>query len=571
MKEVAMEGYRLRAALLLLLAFTLPGCGGGSSPENVAGTPDTGSTPPPAAPATPDPVTPDDDASAEPAPEDAPFEARLVTDEELSPLDPFTVEFNQPVDSDDFQNTVMLRGLVSNEVVPLDLVESEADQLFTLKPRYPLTAGSQYVLDMDVAETAQQQGKVDGSNVSSAKTSPVKPLPPVIVTAPSLTKSIAFYDDDGAVDYFLEYRYHETGKVWMTTIYYSGPGLDDDWTETDDNPISTVYTRELLSGNSYLKTKYVGSGLNGIWDFGGDDEIGFIELVQASGLPGFPSSITSEGPGVDGEWFTADDGHYMLGMRRFDVSSRELVTISGAVTTLPALGPGEDGDWFTGDDRIEEYSRHQFDSRLKLVSIETFRRGRGEGDDGIWFTEDDEWTSKVEREYDDLGRLSDVKKYFPPGPFDDGIKLVEHKNYRYEGDEKQYRYLVSHDKETGEIVSYISMERNEDGVIWRNGVYLSAGLDKTWFTSDDSTAHFSERVFNADGTNRQAWSFSHVGGDGLPYTGDENVSSLTLFEYDEKGRLLEDRYFTGPGDNGIWNTDDDHMSSWDTYYVKPGT
>ena len=566
-----MDGCQCRVTFLLLLGLALYGCGGSTS-EPAASAPDEGSTPPPLAIEDPDPATSDDDAPDEPAPDDAPLEAKLVTADELSPLDSFSVEFNQPVDPETLQDKIKLRGLMDNDVIPLDLVAVDSDQRLTLKPRYPLSPESQYVLDLEPEDSEQQEEEVKKTRLSEAEKPSQQPLPPVIVTRPNLTKSVTLYDDeDGSVAWYLDYRYHETGKVWMTTIFYDGPGPDNNWTETADNPISTVFTYELLSGKSYLKKKYIGPGTDGKWDLGGDDEIEKITLVEPIALPGFSSSITSSDPGANGEWFTADDDHYLVKMKRFDAASRELLSISGSVNTFPDLGPGEDNEWFTGDDRIEEYSLHYFDAQLRLKRIETFRRGRGEGDDKIWFTQDDEWTSNVEREYDELGRLSHVRTYFPPGPFDDGIKLVEHESYVYEGNSQQYRYLISHDPATGDISTYISIERDESGAILRNGVFLDPGSDQTWFTPGDSTSAFSENVLNEDGLVMESWRFNDVGDDGMPYTGNENVTTLTLFQYDEKGRLLEDRYFTGPGDDGVWTKSGDQLGSWDVYYIKPGT
>jgi hypothetical protein len=559
MKEVAMEGYRLRAALLLLLAFTLPGCGGGSSPENVAGTPDTGSTPPPAAPATPDPVTPDDDASAEPAPEDAPLEVKLITEGEISPLDPIVVGFDKSVDPESVGDTFVLRSLDAQSVIPLNADYSSADKTVTLTPGTPLAAGAHYVLDLDGIK-ALGSGEASSGKSSAPATmnkGTFKPLPPVISTRKNLIETSITYDDEtGEITSYWVYSYHDEageGTIWLITDMYTGPGDDGDWSVTEDNDRVGSFVTELLTGKSYLKTWYTSPGKIGGWSPGNGDEIHRHALYEDSGLPGVESYVESMSIGSDGNWFTKDDVYNVVHIRRFDPATRTLLYVFGN-SLVDDFGPGDDGEWVTPDDRIERYQRHYYDDDLRLQRVEEFRRS---ADDGDWYSDEDRQVARTDYEYDESGRLAGI---------DYGSSYYE---YVYEGDARQFAYSIRRTSRDGEMFNYLMRRNSESGDVLDRGVFSGKGLDDLWFTEDDPSSNFSRSLLNEDGLERLRWNYDGLGDDGLRYSGDETVNSLTIYEYNEKGHLVASDYFTHPGDDDTWNTPGDRKTFRFTYLRKP--
>lgn len=498
--------------------------------------------------------------------------ATIVPDADgfVDPVDTLSVQFNEAIDPASIPEHLALVNLDNGDELPLATQYSESTRILSLAPLRPVPENAAFALNLDgIADTA---GNAIGS-AGASKPQPT-PLPVIIRSRPQLRATSLVYDaDTGEVNHAWRYTYHDTGKVWRVAEYLSGPGLDGEWLDGNDE-VKLMYVDELLTGTSHTRTWFDGPGMNGIWDAGLDDEIKEKSLYNDPGLAGQESYVRSSDPGLDGDWFTGDDAYSLVHLRKFDPAARQLIYLFGNKQT-ENLGPGEDEDWFTSDDRIEYYTVTHYDENLRPVRTDYFHAGS----DGLWFTEHDTLYRRSETTLDEQGRIHTVigsilKTYtdteLTPNPY-----YVRHD---YESESRWYLRRVN--LETGQdsapgggddiVTGYTLFERDPEGNILRNGVFgWFGGPDGIWFNEDDSSSNLAEFVRNEKQQVIATWHYDGLGVDDLRFTGDETVGSLSKYERDAKGRLAKSYYYVGAGDDGDWDSPDDVLLFEDTYYTGP--
>lgn len=507
----------------------------------------------------------DDDTAKEPGGATKPV-ATLLTEGEIGPNDSFKVQFDRDIDPAGIGG-IVLRQPDAGETVPLAAEYDAEERVVTLTPLRSLNESNSqealhYALDTNSVKAAGTQA--EGAGAAREKGG-AQPLPPIIRVRPVLLEDyIVRNTDTGEISSYWHYSWQEEGKTWRVVHMFSGPGDDGDWFDIADNEYSGMFATELLTGNAYRRIWYDGPGGNGRWDGGVDDEIKGITLHQPSGLQGQESTIDSEAPGADGDWFTYDDDYNVVHVRHFDPATRILLYAYGARSNTPDLGPGEDGEWLTSDDTFRDYEKHFYDEQLRLLRIERYRKGKN--DDGDWFSEDDLLYGYTEYDYDEAGRLAEYRSFYLPS---EGANFVfgSLERYKYNGDLRHYAYAVSHNPQSDEITSYIRHDRTVDGTLLRYGVFHGAGDDANWFSDDDPSGNFSEYEMDERGLPVLRWNYDGYGPDRLWFTGNESVNSLVKLEYDDKGRILRSDYYTDPGEDDTWNTSYDVLSFTVTYHV----
>lgn len=241
-------------------------------------------------------------------------------------------------------------------------------------------------------------------------------------------------------------------------VHSYDPGGDGQFGTDDDVVGNYNHVIFQANGDAFREHWYSsqGAGVDGLW-FTADD-------VPAGGFyqPGMDEGFSTSGPGTDGRWGTADD--VIASREQFNV----VVNGDERINAVYAA-PGADGQWSTDDDVQSRYYLRV----LNENGAETRRVAYLEpGEDGQWYTADDvigvdwfgAWVENTYLEGNDHSKWDSWDRqvsYDDPG--EDGL------------------WLTADD----EVRACVTQEFGDGTQYWtRRATYLP-GVDGDCFTEDD--------------------------------------------------------------------------------------
>jgi hypothetical protein len=199
-------------------------------------------------------------------------------------------------------------------------------------------------------------------------------------------------------------------------------------------------------------------------------------------------TVTYNGKGADGQWFTADDtpsanGSYWYASYDANTGKQTLL--------INYSGPGADGIYFTADDTMSGYGSYTYDSQGKLLVQFS---ATGAGADGVWETADD-LGYRYAFTYDAQGRRTGYNIFSDAGL--DGVwGTVD--DVPYGSATNSYDAAGNTTEVTSDATGAVSAWNKStlsNGGLTSNTVYYNApGADNLWQTADDVKA--SEYLFN---------------------------------------------------------------------------
>jgi len=104
----------------------------------------------------------------------------------------------------------------------------------------------------------------------------------------------------------------------------------------------------------------------------------------------------------------------------------------------------------------------------------------------------------------------------------------------------------------------------EDGLNTNLDSYTFLGADMKPFTGDETYGFRQRQLFDVRGLLTRRDQVSAPGGDGEWFTGDDASNGYTTFDYDAAGRMTGWREL-GFGADGLWFTRDDNVVSYGKY------
>ena len=261
---------------------------------------------------------------------------------------------------------------------------------------------------------------------------------------------LTWFTADDDVSYYEKYAMPAFyGGFGMKTTY-DGPGSDGIWFTPDDQgfgpdpgyTITGALGIQMMSSNPAFASTYIHDALKSFRitqsamgpfqtdysynqagyltriDYGdpvgeGADRYSWYDSKEYNG-DNFPvREVTYGGPGVDGEWFTADDEVMSYSVNTYDANG-------GLIQTVKYVSPGSNGLWLDGDDTASFCTKFTYGANNLLARSEYYgdissagtpctgtlyeytqyghdAQGRktaairygGPGPDGNWFTNDD--------------------------------------------------------------------------------------------------------------------------------------------------------------------------------------
>ncbi|MCA9675908.1 MAG: Ig-like domain-containing protein [Kofleriaceae bacterium] len=231
---------------------------------------------------------------------------------------------------------------------------------------------------------------------------------------------------------------------------------------------------------------------------------------------GFPAVARAYAAGADGAYDTGDDVVTIVTVATYADGDRQ-----GAIVYDSA---GADGVWGTADDHGTSRSAYTY-GPAGLVRGLLYD---GAGADGVWGTADDVPSFWYTGAYDDLDRPARYEYFAGPGP--DGALFT--------ADDVRDSYSIT-EHPTPALTEFRD--------------YDDPGPDGVWDTTDD---HLARRIVtDLDDVGRPTrW---------RSYDGQGALTQYQLFTYDAAGLLVRVVRSYSPGVDGVWQTPDDPISSYD--------
>lgn len=368
------------------------------------------------------------------------------------------------------------------------------ENVVTIRAFEPLHHGGLYTLSIAGVTDADEN---EGAEESVEFQTSMNPLDVQVSYSSGVVSSMTVYEIDA--------NGYAVGYDRLTD-----PGLDGQWLTSDD-VISEYYvwTRDEL-GQRTGELRYQDPGPDAMWHTT-DDVPSSMRNFDYS-VDGFLTSVIYRSDaGPDTVFETADDVISSVGQYLLDAQGRPYRYVS--------LGPGADNQYFTGDDLPYYY----FDSTLNAEGRAVERKTAGSsGTDGVWFTDDD-YDTAMFYTYDPQGRATAVAESYDPGP--DGT--------------------FSTSDDVIDYTTVFEMDSQGRGVrtITRNAL--------------DAITYHAELQRDADG-NLTTWiKYLDVGTDGVPFTTDDVIDSVTEYSYDATGNRIDETQYVDPGSDSVWFTGDD--------------
>ncbi|MCA9577105.1 MAG: Ig-like domain-containing protein [Myxococcales bacterium] len=303
------------------------------------------------------------------------------------------------------------------------------------------------------------------------------------------------------------------------------------------------------------QTLYFGIGEDGQWDTS-DDLIGAYTDAYRDATREELHSFTSAG--ADLLWWNEDDEHIAISRREF---------LADRTRQYRVDDPGANGIWGDEDDVAEDRTEVIYDAHGQPVSFVRYT----EGPDGLALTADDvvyrtadyyfsdgffigSFSAETAGEDGEFGTGDDVG-YARVVQLDaDGVAVgsSKHSDVRRDG-------FPAYDDTT--IASYQRYEHVDGEVVFtRIWSTSSAGEDGVFRTADDVPSSVSH--VDLDSAGRPLRQVDHsVGDDGVRGTADDGVSRYTGFEYDADGVTRTERRYVAAGEDGVFFTSDDELRS----------
>ncbi|MEL7310025.1 MAG: Ig-like domain-containing protein [Pseudomonadota bacterium] len=377
----------------------------------------------------------------------------------------------------------------------------------------PLDQGTEYTLHIDAVRDVANNA---AAPVSVSFRTFISPL----------TRRVDFFD--GVAVAQIDYENEANGRLFRL-IRRADAGLDGLWQTDDETPRNyTEYSRDAVGRT--IETRFF------------------------------------DNPGVDGTWFNADDV----------ISSRRTVVFGADGSTERSIDwlSGDDGLFNTDDDVPRRYTDITYNAFGDVLTRASFG---GPGPDDLWLTDDDEFQNAVDVfEYDETGFFVQLTSA-DPGPDravgtdddivesndaarrNDDLMRIERIQYNDAGDDGVW--FTDDDLIRSYSLEPFDGEGRPTGLIRGQG----PGLDGIWLTNDDEIrSPFTRTVYNDTDpaqTILTTFSYSDVGPDGEPLTGDDELASIRIETVAAKDLSLMIESYSSPGDDGVWQTADDLLSA----------
>lgn len=161
-------------------------------------------------------------------------------------------------------------------------------------------------------------------------------------------------------------------------VQYTDPGADLDWTTLDDNTVGRFSAMEVnVDGLNVRHIMFTDAGLDLI-PFTADDTPLVYHTYTYNSASLRTNRLQYNGPGIDMEWFTADDD--------IDFCQETAFTATSNIDHEIRTSVGTDNLCFTGDDLTIRHEMRMYDDTDHLL---TRHRFGDPGADMLWFTADD--------------------------------------------------------------------------------------------------------------------------------------------------------------------------------------
>ncbi len=282
-----------------------------------------------------------------------------------------------------------------------------------------------------------------------------------------------------------------------------------------------------------IPVKYNGYTGGESYDAGGDILFRATAERDPDDPEGSATNIYFNGPGLDGEWATADDA--IASQYRTVRFAADEIRSSGAV------GSGPNGLWGDADDVLNSWTRVRLDAQGHM--LEELGYGSGSlGPDGEPFTADDVVVQRTVTARDAEGRsLSDIT-YDAPGP--DGTWGTTDDTPAYAWD----------------VVAYDDLGR-----VTRRTSFDDAGPDGIALTADDGLWGTFTYQYGPTGAVIATTRFGGPGPDGDWYTSDDVVVTLIRNVFGPDDERVRTLVYVAPGVDGDWGTGDDVLGDYTAY------
>lgn len=267
--------------------------------------------------------------------------------------------------------------------------------------------------------------------------------------------------------------------------------------------------------------------------------------------------------GVDGVWQTNDDvlsGYHDHAPQNPDVNY------------IIYRGPGVDLNWFTADDDILYYYGPVRDAAGTVVGIGTFTLP---GDDNVWFTADDfiGWLTTENTQQNE--RLWVM--YLGAGPDNDWLTLDDNQVYRFARTELNAVGLRSRHTYFNDVGADGLTFTADDGIVHRHEFTYDAldriesritfrgpGADQLWNTADDFVHSCKQQNRDANDVPFQTVSY-RPGPDQTCFTTDDIIWGYHDDTFNSANLLTESKSYYQPGADTVWFTADDTLIYTRTY------
>jgi len=569
-----------RSLLWLLLPLPLWQCGGG------------GASPEPGGQTLPESQRPPGDITVIPpaAGVEIVLNTPADTEQAVSITPVFRVTFDAPLDVSSVSSAqITLAPLTaplnrSTDRLPVQVTTSDDQQALLITPDTALQNGHRYRLSVanlrfaDGSDAPQRSYElftprrvIDRREIfgfNEAGEIAVVRLEVYRYTAETLSEIVTYGDpgNDGqwqtTDDAISSLTLINTDNNQETAVTYFDPGPDGTWRTADDQIDNIRQTTFDNEGIAQQQITLIGPGNDGVWQTEDDlPELKIIYDMQGREAERYEfsysgptealiassyihtrfdrdsnlSTALSVNAGDDNQFFTSDDIEFTLETEA--ITDDFFITPAGSILSALSWHPGDDGQWLTGDDNLQSYSRLQQLSEERIATIYQYNEP---GADGQWFTDDDPISTvflKKSRNDRSIGSVI-LPHYIDPGA--DGQWLTSDDTI---GEYYEHQYDV-YDQTRIFTVRY----------------YTDPGEDGTWLNDDDNARSWIREVTNGFQQRTEEEIFTRTPGRDAIVT-----HRLTLYDYDDQGNLTTITQRRHPGDDGIWNTDDDWITD-KTYY-----
>lgn len=207
----------------------------------------------------------------------------------------------------------------------------------------------------------------------------------------------------------------------------------------------------------------------------------------------------------------------------------------------------------------------QFTNNLVSGSVENTPDALGRPAKVVYYDNDGAALSHEEYNYLAFGEWQQYRRYDKGGDTkwntnDDPVVVRDEFTYDSTPETRLLSFAEYADDQTMRV-DYTWTERN----LMTIKSYNSAGDDAMWNTPDDRGPQWRDLTHDAFGAITRATTHNN-GGDGLPGTPDDAITSSTIFDIDATTyAVTKQTLYGGPGEDMTWLTDDDVVGNYVTF------